>query len=200
MSPRVSKRVSDDNEGIAMPPVRLYGAYRCHKTRLYAAELKEHGVDFILRDVEDDAEAAVELRALFGNDPDGHTKFPTLLINGKRVRNPRLRDLVRILAHEGLSSPGVVHEPHAKRFVWYMAPRDAFVSYSESDDRITLGHIEVPPEKRGAGLGTQLALEVFPLVEALGKTARITCPFIRKVAAGSEWASYFNIRTSQGAK
>ncbi len=150
----------------------------------------------MFRDVEEDEEAARELRAIFGNDPAGHTKFPTFLINGKRVRNPRLRDLDRLLAHEGLYDPGVVHEPQARRFVRFMEPRDAFVSYSETEDRITLGHIEVPTEKRGSGLGVKLAREVFPLVRDLGKTARITCPFMRKVAAlDPEWAAYFNIQS-----
>jgi predicted GNAT family acetyltransferase len=117
------------------------------------------------------------------------------MIAGKRVRNPSLRELDRTLARSGLYDPGVAHEAKSNRFVRYMTHRDAFVSYSESDDRIVLGHIEVPPEKRGTGLGAKLALEVFPLVEEMGKTARITCSFMRRVAASDPyWASYFNIK------
>ncbi len=171
--------------------VRVYGAKRCHKSRLYENALTERGVPHILRDVEEDDEAARELRLLY---PDGALKFPTLLIKGKRVRNPSLRDLDRVLAHQGLYDPGVAHEPHAQRFVRFMAPRDAFVSYSETQERITLSHIEVPEEKRGGGLGARLALEVFAMVRELGKTARISCPFMRRVAASDPiWADHFNI-------
>lgn len=186
-----------------MPPVshqdvRLYGARGCHKSRFYEDALKDRDVDYLFRDVEADKEAARELGAIFGADPEGHTKYPTFLIKGKRLRNPRLRDLDRALAHEGLYDPGIVHEAQAQRFTKFMAPQDAFVSYSESDRRITLGHIEVPIEKRGSGLGAKLALAVFPLVRELGETqgksARITCPFMRKVAASvPEWAEYFNV-------
>lgn len=177
-------------------PVRVYGAKRCHKSRFYEEALANHSVAYVLRDVETDDEAARELRLLY---PNGALKFPTLLINGKRVRNPRLRELDRVLAHEGLYDPGVVHEPHAQRFVRFMAPQDAFVSYSETEDRITLSHIEVPAEKRGTGLGARLALEVLPLVRGLGKTARITCPFMRRVAASDpQWAAYFGVQPRQG--
>jgi glutaredoxin/predicted GNAT family acetyltransferase len=186
-----------------MPPesghdVRLYGARDCHKSRFYEDALKERNVDYLFRDVEANKEAARELSAIFGSDPAGHTKYPTFLIKGKRLRNPRLRDLNRALAHEGLYDPGIVHETPAQRFTKFMSPQDAFVSYSQTDDRITLGHIEVPVEKRGSGLGAKLALAVFPLVQELGemrgKSARITCPFMRKVAASvPEWAEYFNV-------
>lgn len=194
---------SPKDTGGNMPPVshqhvRLYGARGCHKSRFYEDALKERGVPYDFRDVEADKEAARELSAIFGADPAGHTRYPTFLIKGKRLRNPRLRDLDRALAHDGLFDPGIVHEKQAQRFVKYMAPQDAFVSYSENDKRITLGHIEVPIEKRGSGLGAKLALAVFSMVrelgEAEGKAARITCPFMRKVASSvPEWAEYFNV-------
>lgn len=175
-------------------PIRLYGTRRCHKSRFYEDALQARNLPYVLRDVEQDEAAAEELRHLY---PNGALNFPTLLIQGKRVRNPSLRELDRVLAHLGIYDPGLVHEPKSNRFVRFMAPRDAFVSYQENDERITLSHIEVPQEKRGTGLGAKLALEVFPEVEALGKTARITCPFMRRVAASDpKWADYFNIDPS----
>ena len=180
-----------ENHDIGMNIVRVFGARRCHKSRFYEDALCDRGVAYILRDVEEDEDATAELRLLYA---DGGLKFPTLLIRGKRVRNPTLRDLDRQLAHAGLYDPGVVHEPRAQRFVRFMAPQDAFVSYSETTNQIVLSHIEVPAQKRGSGLGAKLALEVFPMVKAIGKTARVTCPFLRTIAASNaEWANYFNI-------
>ena len=188
-----------DMQPVSHHDVRLYGARACHKSRFYEDALKERKVEYVFRDVEADKEAARELSAIFGADPAGHTKYPTFLIKGKRLRNPRLRDLDRALSHEELYDPGILHETQAQRFTKFMTPQDAFVSYSESDQRITLSHIEVPREKRGSGLGAKLALAVFPRVkelgEAQGKSVRISCPFIRKVALSEpEWAEYFNVR------
>ena len=188
-----SEQARQSGAGVATLPVRLYGRRSCQKTRFYGEALHERNVAYAFRDVSD-AAAAGELRRIFGGDPAGDKKFPTLLIHGKRLRNPSERDLDRALAHAGLYDPGVVHEPNAKRFVRYMLPRDAFVSYSEHNDAIVLSHIEVPREKRGSGLGKTFALEVFPRVKALGKPTRITCPFLRKVAADNdEWAHHFGI-------
>ncbi len=178
-----------------MSNVRLYGAKRCVKSRLYEEALNARGVSYTFLDVENDEAAANELRLLYA---DRDLKYPTFLIAGKRVRNPSMRELDRTLTHKGLYDAGVVHEPKSKRFVRYMKPQDAFVSYSESEAKIVLGHIEVPPQKRGFGLGAKLALDVFPMVKELtgtnGKEARITCTFMRKVAASRpEWAEYFNI-------
>ena len=185
-----------DTRTPSVQPVRVYGTKRCHKSRFYEDALAEREVDYCLRDVEADPDAAEELKLLF---PNGALNFPTLLIQGKRVRNPSERDLDRALAHAGLYDPGVIHEPRSNRFVRFMAPQDAFVSYQETDERITLSHIEVPIEKRGTGLGAKLALDVFPSIEALGKTARITCPFLRRVAASEpKWAAYFNIQKQAG--
>ena len=191
----VNHNPSHSRTDLHMPPVRLYGARSCHKSRFYQDALNDRQVSVVFRDVEEDQDAAGELRLIFGNDPEGHTKFPTFLINGKRIRNPRLRDLDRALAHEGLYDPGVVHEPQAQRFVKFMRPTDAFVSYSESGGMITLGHIEVPIEQRGSGLGAKLALEVFEMIKDHDKPARITCPFMRKVAQSvPEWAAFFNVK------
>ena len=177
-----------------MTNVKLYGSKDCKKSRLYQDALTERKIDYVFLDVEANQDAASELRLLYS---DGSLKFPTLLIGTLRLRNPSLRDLDRKLAHEGLYNPGAVHEPKSNRFVRYMKPEDAFLSYSETQGRLILGHIEVPPQSRGTGLGARFALEVFPMVKALGKEARITCPFMRKVASKhDEWAEYFNVPRS----
>ncbi len=174
-----------------MAHVKLYGSEHCGKSRYYKDVLTERGIDYVFLDVEADEAAASELRQLY---TDGGLKFPALLIGNTIIRNPALRELERKLAHEGLYNPGAVHEPRSNRFVRYMKPQDAFLSYSETDSRIVLGHIEVPPQSRGTGLGAKFALEVFPMVKALGKEAQITCPFMRKVASRNpEWADYFNV-------
>lgn len=177
-----------------MSHVKLFGSAHCGKSRYYENALKEREVDYNFLDVEAKADAASELRQLY---TDGDLKYPSLLIGTTLLRNPSLRDLDRKLAHEGIYNPGAVHEPKSGRFVRYMKPKDAFVSYSETETRIVLGHIEVPLQSRGTGLGAKFALEVFPLVQALGKEARITCPFMRKVASKhAEWADYFNVPLS----
>lgn len=182
----------------SLAPVRLYGSAECFKTRVYADFLAKRDVSFTLRDVEHDECAADELRSLYS---DGDLKFPTLLVQDKRLRNPDMRALDRALAHADLFDPGVMHEPHANRFLRFMAPRDAFVSYCLTDDLITLTHIEVPEEKRKSGLGARFALEVFPLVRDMGKPARITCSFMRRVASRDpQWADYFRIKNSTGAE
>ena len=171
--------------------VKLYGAKRCEKSRLYEDALMARCVPYIFFDVETNEEAANELRQLY---TDRELKYPTLLIDGKRVRNPSMPELDRKLTRAGLYDAGVFHEAKSKRFVRYMEPQDAFVSYSETETRITLGHIEIPQASRGSGLGARFALDIFPMVKALGKEARITCLFMRKVAASrSKWAEYFNI-------
>ena len=171
--------------------VCLFGTIDCHKTRFYEDVLRSREIDFVLKDVTRDKAAEDELRTLFSNR---QAHFPTFLIAGKKLRNPKLRELERALAHAGIYDPGLINEPRAKRFVKFMAPEDAFVSYHETDALITLTHIEVPISKRGSGLGAKLALGVFPKVKALEKPARITCSFMRKVAASDpEWADYFKI-------
>ncbi len=175
-----------------MTDAKLYALGGCRKGRIYAHLLRSRGIEFDFCDIEVSPNAAAELRKLFN---DGNLKSPTLVIGGKKLRNPSERELDRVLAREGLYDPGIVHEAECARFVRYMKPSDAFVAYSRSGDRLTLTHIEVPSEARGSGFGTLLALDVFPLVKDLGLTARITCPFMRRIAAGvPAWAEYFNIR------
>jgi len=170
--------------------ITLFGEIRCPKTRFYQTALEERGLDYELAEVDKDDLAALRLVELTGST----TKFPTLQIKGRKVRNPKLPELDKELARAGLFDPGLIHDKCSQRFVRHMAPSDAFVSYVWQGDRMVLTHIEVAPELRGSGLGTCLATEVFTAVFARSHETRITCPFLRKVAKGRpEWRQCFNL-------
>ena len=174
-----------------MTDIILFGDANCHKSRFYEAALKERGLAYVFEDVAQNQNSETKLRALF---EDGEVKFPTFVIKGRTIRNPSLKELDKVLAREEIRDPGIIHEPKSQRFVKYMKPKDAFVSYARNESRITLTHIEVPHEKRGTGMGARLALKVFPMVKEMGLTANITCSFMRKVAASKpEWADYFGV-------
>lgn len=72
--------------------IRLYGAARCHKTQFYIDFFKNKQLEFTFLDVEADETAASELRSLYTN---GRLNFPTITINGKKLRNPRTTELER---------------------------------------------------------------------------------------------------------
>ncbi|WP_226782769.1 GNAT family N-acetyltransferase [Oceaniglobus trochenteri] len=168
----------------------LFGELRCHKTRFYRDALMERGVAFELAEVDKAPEAARRLTALAGDA----SKFPTLAVKGRKLRNPTLPQLDKELAHAGLFDPGLVHDARSQRFVRHMSPTDAFVSYSWQGGRMVLGHIEVDPRLRGLGIGTRLAKEVFDMLGREPHEIRLTCPFLRKVAATrAEWRKRFNM-------
>lgn len=75
--------------------IRVYGAARCHKTQYYLNFLKERNLVFTFLDVEKNEAFAVELRSLYQT---GRLNFPTLMIKGKKLRNPTDKDLRKWLA------------------------------------------------------------------------------------------------------
>ena len=79
--------------------VILYGASDCHKTQFYQSYLSERGIGFTFKDVRRDELAAKELRALYES---GKLNFPTLLIAGKKLRNPSTKDLDKWLSKKNL--------------------------------------------------------------------------------------------------
>ena len=81
------------------PHIRLYGAARCHKSQFYQDFLKQKQLDFVFLDVEEDEAAASQLRGLYSN---GKLNFPTLMVRGKKLRNPRVDELEKWLAKKGL--------------------------------------------------------------------------------------------------
>ena len=173
-----------------MTDITLFGELRCPKTRVYQAALDERGLDYVLAEVDKDPDAARRLVKLAGSAD----KFPTFDILGRKLRNPTLEQLDKRLARAGFYDPGLVHEDHAQRFVRYMAPRDAFVSYAWQGDRMVLTHIEVPEGQRGNGIGQSLAEEVFDAVRFRPHEVRLTCPFLRKIAmTRADWRDTFNL-------
>lgn len=173
-----------------MADVTLFGEVRCHKTRFYQAALEERGVAYELAEVDKSTEAARRLTELTGSAQ----KFPTFQIKGRKVRNPKLPDLDKELARAGLYDPGLVHDERGQRFVRHMAPSDAFVSYYWQGDRMVMTHIEVDRSLRGSGVGARFATEVFEAVQDRPHEVRLTCPFLRRVAATRpEWKTKFKL-------
>ncbi len=74
--------------------IRVYGAARCHKTQYYLNFLKERKVAFTFLDVEKQEAFATELRSLYQT---GRLNFPTLMIKGKKLRNPTDKELKKWL-------------------------------------------------------------------------------------------------------
>ena len=173
-----------------MADITLFGEIRCHKTRFYQAALDERGLAYELAEVDRDAEAARRLIDLTGSAE----KFPTFQIRGRKLRNPGLAELDKELARAGLYDPGLIHDETGQRYLRHMAPSDAFVSYHWQGERMVMTHIEVDPSLRGTGAGARFATEVFESVENRPHEIRLTCPFLRKVAATRpEWRQKFGI-------
>lgn len=180
-----------------MSDITLFGELRCYKTRYYRDALDERGLNYELAEVDKDEESARRLADLTGSA----TKFPTFLIKGKKLRNPRLSELDARLARAGLYDPGLIHDEASKRFLRYMAPSDAFVSYVWQGDRMVLTHIEVDPSLRGSGIGARVASEVFDKILDRPHEIRLTCPFLRRVGATRpEWRAKFRLEGGSGVK
>lgn len=173
--------------------VALYGSGNCHKTNFYREKLDGWGVPFHFYDITNDVEAASTVRAQY----NGKLHFPVMNVKEKWLRNPTEKELIQILNREGVIDSGIIHDEQAQRFIKHMYPHDAFVSYQKdkNGNKITLSHIEVSVERRGSGFGARVALEVFEKVEETGLEARLTCPFLRKVASkSSKWVELFSLQ------
>lgn len=171
-----------------MPDITLFGQLRCHKTRYYRNALEERGLAYEMAETDKDEEAARRLSELTGSAD----KFPTFLIKGRKLRNPRLPELDARLARAGLYDPGLIHDETGRRFLRYMAPTDAFVSYAWQGERMVLTHIEIDPSLRGSGTGARFATEVFGEIVNRPHEIRLTCPFLRRVGATrTEWRRKF---------
>ena len=87
-----------------------------------------------------------------------------------------------------------LHDAAAQRYVLRMEPADAFASYEMEGDTKVLTHVEVDPAWRGTGLGERFAGEVLNRVLAEGGKARITCPYMRGLAAKHPvWAAHYGL-------
>ena len=79
------------------PKIKLYGTFRCHKTKYYQAFLESIKVEYVFLDVEKNEDLAGELRSLYEN---GKLNFPTITIGKKKLRNPTDKELNKNLENE----------------------------------------------------------------------------------------------------
>ena len=77
--------------------IQLYGAARCHKTQHYMNFLKERNIQFTFFDVEENEDHAEALSNLYENRK---LNFPTIMIKGKRLRNPNDNELLKWLGRK----------------------------------------------------------------------------------------------------
>lgn len=75
--------------------IQLYGAARCHKTQHYMNFFREKNILFTFFDVEENEAFAEALRNLYENRK---LNFPTIVIKGKKLRNPNDNELLKWLA------------------------------------------------------------------------------------------------------
>ena len=164
----------------------------CHKAIALAERVEDLGVEFKIIDVEAPGSSATRFGPLFAS---GRPYAPALVIGARAWRNPPVADVEKLLAREQLVPSRLNHYPEQGRVVWHMPPSDAFASYvMRSDGTLVFGHIETAPELRGTGLGARLAGQLFDWLRETKSEARLTCSFLRKVAASKpEWAEKFLI-------
>ena len=88
----------------------------------------------------------------------------------------------------------VLYEPDENQFRMPTAAGDAIVDFGWDGDVMVLPHAQVPAALRGTGAGGRLAQGVFEQVEAMGVEARVTCPFLVRVAkADPRWRKLFGL-------
>lgn len=162
----------------------------CHKARAIAHRVEELGVPFQHIDIEARPDLAARFAALVA---DKITHAPTLVVRETAWRNPALSDIEKLLARAGVVQARPIHYPRQQRVVWHMPLGDAFASYSiRPDGTLVFGHIETPVALRGTGLGARLAMETFDWIETNAIVARLTCSFLRRVAASkTKWSDQF---------
>jgi uncharacterized protein len=86
------------------------------------------------------------------------------------------------------------YEPDRNRFRMPTEAGDAMVDFFWDGETMVLPHAEVPSALRGTGAGARLAQGVFEQIEAMGITARPTCPFLVRVARSDpRWQTLFDI-------
>ncbi|UPS92188.1 MULTISPECIES: glutaredoxin family protein [unclassified Bizionia] len=77
-----------------MKTITLFGSENCHKTIYYQNFFESRNLKFTFHDVLMNDNFAQELRNLY---PNGNLHFPTILIDEKRLRNPKDKDLLKWL-------------------------------------------------------------------------------------------------------
>lgn len=85
-------------------------------------------------------------------------------------------------------------DPGTSRIILSVPHGHAFIDVVADGDDWVLPHAEVSADLRGSGAAKILALGGFALVEQMGWRARLTCPFLVKMASrDAHWAAYFGV-------
>lgn len=88
----------------------------------------------------------------------------------------------------------IIYEPEKGRFRMPTEAGDALVDFFWQGSVMVLPHAEVPTALRGSGAGARLANGVFEQVEEMGVKAKLTCPFLVKVARSNpHWQEFFGL-------
>lgn len=156
--------------------VILYGKARCSKTMFYLDELTKRQIQVEFKDIGEDKKAAHDLRRLYD---DGKLRFPTLVITGKRLRNPTLPNLDKHLARSNLFDPGIIHHKKAMKFIAYRPEGDWFISYRETATSIALTYLKALSKNKIEIL--QFIQSVFKVIEKEFSNASIESPEIKKL-------------------
>jgi uncharacterized protein len=83
----------------------------------------------------------------------------------------------------------VTDNAQAHRFELQAEGQTAFLVYARAHGSLRLIHTEVPPELRGAGIGSKLVAGVLNIAREQGLTVTPQCPFvIRYVERHPEYA------------
>jgi predicted GNAT family acetyltransferase len=71
------------------------------------------------------------------------------------------------------------HEPESRRFAADLGGKTAYLTYRELDGRVLdLDHTFVPPERRGGGIASQLAVRALDYARERGYRVVPSCPFV----------------------
>lgn len=94
----------------------------------------------------------------------------------------------------GMDFAPVFHDTPTDRFVLPTDAGEAFVDIVHDGTVWVLPHAEVPVALRGTGAGKALATGTFRLLESMGVTARLTCPYLVAMAKRDpHWAAHFGV-------
>ncbi len=162
--------------------IKIYGAARCHKSQFYLQYFKDSPFDIVFLDVEKNSKHEEELRTLYENRK---LNFPTLVINGKKLRNPRTYEIEKVLKKSKTmtitNNIKIKHNPSRKRFVLQTERGKAFISYLVQDGVYYLNHSEVPSSLRGQGIGKELVEQTFDYIVENKIKAVAVCSYIKAV-------------------
>ncbi|MEM1138195.1 MAG: glutaredoxin family protein [Bacteroidota bacterium] len=82
---------------MAQTSLKLFGADWCTKSSFLKNYLQSEWIEFEYYNVEKDAEAAEEVKALY----DGKLKFPTIKVGDEHLKNPSISELKPFLKAKG---------------------------------------------------------------------------------------------------